>query len=708
MKRFFLRLLLCLLIASPLCAATRIDLNDHWHFRTDVRQEGESAGWSRQEPGGTESVTLPHTWSLGEHLDYEGVAWYFHSFQAPALAAGTHVELHFGGAFDHARVYLNGVELGRHDGGFTEFSFDVTAKLRGENYLAVELDNRPTAKSIPGVSASAPHDWYDWWHWGGLVREAWLSVTPSSFVRRQQIRTTPGADAAAVQDDVVLENFSGTAQHATLRAEVLDAAGGTVASVSKTLTLPVGTSTQSLALSIAHPHRWTLDRPELYTLRVQLRDGNGHLLDEQIDNFGVRTVEVRDRHLLLNGERVRLSGIARHEDSPWEGMAETRGTILHDYDDMKALHVTLTRPVHYPQNQAIFDYADRHGILLIPEIPLWQFDAQRLGDPAVQQQAMQQMREMIEQAGNHPSIFAWSVSNESWMSTPEGRDYFHKMREMIRTLDPQRLVSYADVGDGYKTDAVRREESPFADADFLLINEYFGTWHGTSEELAPVLDRINRLFPDKMVIISEFGTPGIFAKDSEAADRLRAETIRRQMDELGQRDWIGGVIFWCYQDYRSHRNLWPGEEAGFVDHGLVDENRQRRPSYYVWQERNAPAEIAAQWKGVKSLLSPNAFAVTLTPRGATSIPYHPLRGYKLMWRLQDAEGNLAGSGEQELETLEQAVTLEQSFARPAKDDDLRLTVTLRQAGGVIAAQKILLWHKPLQGGRNASNLFPSN
>src|SRR6202044_1233753 len=149
--------------------------------------------------------------------------------------------------------------------------------------------------------------------------------------------------------------------------------------------------------------------PNVYRMEVELTGGGGRHLDEQSDTFGLRTVEIRDRHLLVNGERVRLTGLTRHEDSPWEGLAETPGTMRRDYDEMKTLHTTLSRPVHYPQNPFILDYADRHGILLIPEIPVWQFSEAQMRDPKVIALAKQQMREMIEQAGNHPSIFAWSV-----------------------------------------------------------------------------------------------------------------------------------------------------------------------------------------------------------------------------------------------------------------------------------------------------------
>ena len=229
--------------------------------------------------------------------------------------------------------------------------------------------------------------------------------------------------------------------------------------------------------------------------------------------------------------------MARHEDSPWEGLAETAGTMRHDYDDMKALQMTLTRPVHYPQNPFILDYADRHGILLIPEIPVWQFSEAQLADPRVLALAKQQMGEMIAQAGNHPSIFAWSVLNESATATPGGIAYVRAMRDFIRKLDPERYVSYADDN---LPKLERADQSAANDVDFLMMNQYFGAWHGPASALVPSLDKVDQMFPDKMVIISEFGFPGIFASNPLEADRARVKTMQDQMPELARRDWIAG------------------------------------------------------------------------------------------------------------------------------------------------------------------------
>ena len=135
---------------------------------------------------------------------------------------------------------------------------------------------------------------------------------------------------------------------------------------------------------------------------VEVPDAKGAVLDRREESFGIRTIEVRDRGLWLNGERVRLTGMTRHEESTQEGLAETRGTILYDWNDMKALHVVLTRPVHYPQHPDVLDYADRNGVLLVPEIPMWQFSEEQMKDPKVLALAKRMMQEMIEEARQPP------------------------------------------------------------------------------------------------------------------------------------------------------------------------------------------------------------------------------------------------------------------------------------------------------------------
>jgi hypothetical protein len=354
---------------------------------------------------------------------------------------------------------------------------------------------------------------------------------------------------------------------------------------------------------------------------------------------------------------------------------------------MKALHTTLTRPVHYPQNPLVLDYADRHGILLIPEIPVWQFSEAQLSDPKVLATAQQQMREMIEEAGNHPSIFGWSVANESAMGTPGGIAYFRAMRDMIRKLDPTRFVSFADDN---LPKLERADSSAANDADFILMNQYFGSWHGPASALMPALDTIDRLFPSKMVIISEMGFAGIFAKGPVEADQARVKTMQEQMPVLAARDWIAGAILWCYQDYKSPRNLWPGETEGYVEHGVVDEARQRKPSYDVWKRLNSPAALAAHWLPAGSQ-APTGFSVIVAPNSAQNLPFYPLHRYRLIWRLMDEKGVSFANGERAFADLTDPATIGGVIPADAAGHTLRLSVTLLDPAGLAAAAETLEW-----------------
>jgi beta-glucuronidase len=362
-----------------------------------------------------------------------------------------------------------------------------------------------------------------------------------------------------------------------------------------------------------------------------------------------------------------------------------------DYDDLKSLHVTLTRPVHYPQHPFVLDYCDRNGILLVPEIPMWQFSEEQMKDPAVLDLARQMMTEMIEEAGNHPSIFAWSVCNESATFTPGGVAYVRAMKDLVRSLDPDRFVTYAD-------DSVANVEDPRSTAavlaDFVMVNQYFGSWAGPAALLPSKLERLGSLLPDKMLVISEFGLAGIFAPDEASADRMRVQILRDQMAEFARHDFIAGAIFWCYQDYKSHRNLPPGETKGFVEMGLVDEHRQRRPSYEVWKELNAPARVSVEWNDPYK--TPTAFAARIARRPESEIPSYTLRGYRAEWEVRDADDRTVATGSAALPEVD--TTEVRGAWSGVASRSLKLSLRLLRPSGSVALKQDFLWWEPRSGG----------
>jgi beta-glucuronidase len=668
------------LVAAAALGDTRIDLNRGWSL-IEQKKEWVPLLSPTHIPGRAEIVDLPHTWNrAGSKYDLLGSVWYLRRFDLPKLPADSIVQLHIGAAFYKARVFVNGESVGEHEGGHHEFSFDIAPYLKETNIVAVLVDNQPGMFTIPGFGARGAKDaWYDWWAYGGITRDVWIDIHGPVRIAGQFIRTTMDGFTADVANRITLVRR--TAQPIILRATVTSPTGKEVG----TRTIPIGNDATSstIEIGIDKPELWDLDHARLYRMNLEVLDTAGKVIASASERFGIRAIALYDRKLFINGERVRLTGMTRHSDSPWEGAAETRGTLLHDWEDMKSLNMTLTRPVHYAPDPVAFDFADERGILLIPEIPIWQASEEQLSNPQYLELAKRQFRELIEQFGNHPSVFAWSVLNESAAGTPGGIRFFREMRDYIKSLDPQRFVTLADDN---LPKLARADESAANDADFLMMNQYFGAWHGPREALGPALDKVDRLFPDKMVIISELGFPGIFAPNPIEADKMRVSILREQMPLLAQRNWIGGAILWCYQDYKSRRYFWPGQEGGYLEHGIVDADRQRKPSYFAWAELNAPARLDMRWtKKEKNV--PAAFEIAVTPNGAAQMPHFPLRGYTVIWQLRGAESRAFASGSLALDAAGSRVAT--GVPAREKPTPFDLVVRLMRPDGTVAMERAL-------------------
>lgn len=679
----FLRLLILVLTLGGHAAnaATRLDLDGAWRFRTDPKGEGLSAGWPAGPPEGARAVTVPHTWNLGQDQAFDGVGWYFKTFVLPEGLAGRRVELNFGGTFYKSRVFVNGVEAGGHEGGFTAYHLDVSKLVRpGENRIAVAIDNRPGFATIPGYAMrlqASGNVWYDWWRNGGILRDVWLSVADKGLIRQQTITQQLSADRAIVAARVRIENVDAEARTYRLTAVIEDPDGHAVARAEQAVRVAEGGEAEpSLALQVERPQLWNVGAARLYRLSTQLRDEDGRLLDERADTIGFRKIEIKDRRLYVNGRAVRLTGMTRHQDSPWEGQAESAGTIRQDWNDLAALHVTLTRPVHYPQPQTVLDAADRDGILLIPEIPIWQMTEAQLADPRLLPLAKRQMEEMIAEAGNHPSVLAWSVMNESDASKPGGLAFFRAMKAHINALDPGRFVTFADSDVSI---APWKPAQALREADFIMANAYFGTWSGGAESVEPWLDFFDKTYPDKMLVISEFGWPGPFSADPKAADAARVENLLGQMAAFEKRSFVGGAIFWAYQDYHSNRNLYAGSVDGYVDHGVVDEYRQRKPSYAVWERRNRALDIAVSWTVGEGGL--RGFTAKVAPRAAGALPSYPLIGQKVRWKALDQNGAVVGESAPTDLDLATPASVTGAWDKPV-DGVVRLTLDVLTSTGV--------------------------
>jgi beta-glucuronidase len=620
-------------------AHTSLSLSGPWRFAVDPQRAGLVDGWFR--PGFDDTawtpVVVPHTWNvMPAHRDYSGLAWYRRTFELPGGLRDARLRLRFDAVFYAARVWLNGHELGRHEGGYTPFELDATPAARaGRNVLAVLVDNRRAADRIP---ANLSPTWsFDWWNYGGIVRDVSLVETSTAYVADQRIVAVPHltgvdrAESATVTVTVGVANASSEA----LRGTVETAAGGARGSAPISVA-PGKKARVKVALRLADPRLWHFDHPSLYVLRTTLRRGDA-LLDETRETFGVRAVELAHGKLLLNGEAVRLVGLSRHEDSPAHGLAETPAVVTADYRDLKTLNEVLARPVHYPQSPLVLDFADRHGILLIPEVPAWQLTHLQMASPQMQALERSQLRELVTSEANHPSVIAWSVGNEIESQSSDGWHFVERMVRYVKSLDPTRPVGFAS-NELYltpKLDATRF-------SDFVLMNEYLGTWAGPKWALGPILDHVHAAFPDKPVIISEYGfephwyvgtassedsldsseyysVSRIVPSRSELADSERRRLISDQLAVFRRRPWIVGASFWTYEDYRT--------PSGFVM-GVVDEHRHKRRSWSLLRREYAPVEIEF------------VRGTTVRLRVRPDLPSYTLRSYLLRWSTAAARGSI--------------------------------------------------------------------
>jgi beta-glucuronidase len=644
----------------PVVPAESISLSGEWRFAVDPNNAGERTGWtgSGLDDSHWKAVTVPHTWGvMAEHADYDGVAWYRRTFTLPAGVRDAHLRLRFEAVFYLARVWLNGQYLGEHAGGYTPFEFDVSriAQPGAENVVAVQVDNQRAVDRIPAVLGE---DWsFDWWNYGGIVRDVSLEVTGRAFIVRQLVAARPNlvgvdeADVATVTATVTLRNTSSETLTSTLLADVLDDASG-VSVLQAFPAAPVNLSSGEsaevvLTATVAEPKLWHFDHPNLYRWSASLIGDDGRLLHSDQVTFGVRLIELKEARFYFNGEPVRLVGLTRHADSPGQGLAETATMMAADYDDLKGLNMVFSRPVHYPQHEFILDYCDRNGILLIPEVPAWQLTASQMASDQMRELERQQLREMILAGFNHPSVWAWSVANEIQSDTAQGRAFVRDMVAFVRQLDPTRPVGFA---------SHRLASDPESDAtaltDFVMMNQYLGTWHGPKEALSQALDDIHATWPDKVVIISEFGfeprwnrwgpptsaldpsryyfIPEGVPSDSEEADVQRHLVIAEQMETFRSKPFVAAAIFWTYQDYRT--------PSGFIM-GVADAQRNRRGSWYLLREEYTPVLIESVIFSPVSGDSRSADLVLRT-RGPIEVemPAYTLRAYRLHWAATSLDG----------------------------------------------------------------------
>lgn len=662
--------------AAPASNERVFALDGVWRFKLDPNDTGVRAGWHRRghDRSDWREARVPHTWQVEPgYEDYQGVAWYARGVEPePGWADGA-VHLEFDAVNRDAQVWLNGVKLGEHLGsGYTPFSFALDEKwdFSRANEIVVRVDNRFSTNALPY------HSSFDWPIDGGIIRSARLRVMPRPHIRRVFVQAEPSADFLSARLDARIELGGATHGLASLTVEaVVFDPDGQVAIRTRARTAAGERDARQARLrgTIQRPALWHFDQPRLYRLAAWLIK-DGAVLHQRETTFGIRKVEVRPGHFLLNGEPMRLMGVEWMPGSdPRHGLAEDPRLVRAVLADLKRLNCVLTR-FHWQQDASVFEFCDREGILVQEEVPAWgnhRLDSAEM--PALQER---HLREMIQAHFNHPSIFAWGLCNEIKGLSPAGHAFVQRGRDVARALDPFRLLTYASNTLHYRPD---RDAAGLL--DFIAWNEYFETWYPGGLTNVPLkLNAIQQAYPDHGLVISEYGLCEC-RETHPVGDARRIELLRAHTDAYRQHPAVAGAIFFSYNDYRTH--LGDKGQGAFRQrvHGVVDLLGRRKASWAALRREASPVRSLTIEPPVRDSHMIRGRVRIVTRSLADDLPAYTLRAYRLLWTASDRHDRPLGAGSRVLPDLPPGSSQWEEVAWPASDEPARIRVEVFRPTG---------------------------
>lgn len=510
-------------------------------------------------------TTLPSSWltEAPELRHYQGLMWYQRSFPAPTQRHGRYF-LRFGAANYATVIYLNGQQVGRHEGGFTPFAFDVTKLLRdGDNQITVGVDSQATEATVPPPVT-------DWENYGGITRPVRLVATPDTYVDDAWVRLTRDGKLAV---DLHLDGPAAANQAVQLRIPELglDRSGTTDAQGNWRATMA---APRALV-------RWSPERPRLYDVAINAGE------DRWRDRIGFRTITVRGADILLNGKPIFLRGISMHEEElgtdPTRAMTPAAARALLS-EIKEGLHGNYVRLAHYPHSDSTLRLADELGLLVWSEVPVyWQV---AWSNPDTLARARTMVAENVLRDRNRAAIAIWSVANETPV-TDARNAFLRTLVGDVRRLDDTRLVSAALLVERSKTadHPVMTLADPLAkDLDVLAINTYNG-WY-TTDRLADLQTSEWRVPLDKPLVFSEFGADARAGfhdpvNGQKFSEEFQADYYRYTLKMADTLPSLRGMSPWILKDFRSPRRQNPDFQQGWNRKGLISETGQRKAAFDV-------------------------------------------------------------------------------------------------------------------------------
>ena len=559
-------------------------LNGTWNYIVDVQEEGyydyrmtpmRNGFFINAKPrhpedlieydfDKAETMQIPGDWNTQDQrlFFYEGTIWLKRSFEFHP-EAGRRTLLYFGAVNYDAHVYVNGQKAGHHQGGFTPFNYDVTDFLKdGENQVIVKVDNKRHPEDVPTQI-------FDWWNYGGITRDVLLVSVAPTYVEnyKLQLDNTPAAKKGQRQISFCAKlNKAEAGQSITLRIPELK--------INKQMTTTAD-GIASLTLN-AKPQLWSPENPKLYKVEIQLGD------ETLSDEIGFRTIETRGKQILLNGEPIFLKGISIHEEKPNGGgranSTEDAHTLL---SWAKELGCNYVRLAHYPHNEYAVREAERMGILVWSEIPVYWTIAWT--NPATYANAERQLDDMIARDQNRANVIIWSIANETPHSAK--RDAFlGKLAKYARELDPTRLISMAMEVTGASNYHNILHDNMSDLVDVVSFNQYIG-WYRDVNDASKMTWEIPY---DKPVIISEFGGGAKYGlhgpKNQRWTEEFQENLYRENCAMLDKIDGLAGTTPWILKDFRSPRRVLTGIQDYYNRKGVFSDKGEKKLAFYVLRD----------------------------------------------------------------------------------------------------------------------------
>lgn len=529
------------------------------------RKSRPSGNFYEYDFDGATRLNVPGDWNSqrDELKYYEGTVWYARHFNFTPTGHQRHF-LYFAGVSNRCKVYLNGQLIATHEGAFTPFQVEVGDKLvSGDNLLVVAVNNTRRVDAIPAMS-------FDWWNYGGITRDVMLVTLPDTYISDYFIRLDKH------RSDLLLADVSLSRPVAGQRIVVTIPGAG----VKMQLTTDAN-GVASGRLSVRKLQRWSPDKPTLYATTITAPN------DTVTEQIGFRNINVEKTKVLLNGQPVFLRGVSFHEEIAQRmGRATSMADAVALVTEAKNLGCNMVRLAHYQQNEYIVREAERQGLMVWQEVPVWQ--SIDFTNDSTLRKAQQMLRETILRDRNRCADCFWGIANET-KNTPARNRFLAQLLKTGKEMDTTRLfVAAFDLAyfDKQQDEFVMHDDF-YPNLDLVGINKYMGWYAKWPKDPSQI--RWN-VAPGKPLLISEFGGEALYGQhgddtnpDSWSED-YQAKLYRDNLRMFENITNLCGISPWVLFDFRSPTRLHSTNQEGWNRKGLISDQGQRKEAWYIMHD----------------------------------------------------------------------------------------------------------------------------